>query len=254
MEAARPGWRLDDDQAKALDKLWDLNGHFRRLLRYARAGHDPDWFKQHVTYEARATVLKTYESMIVPGLLQTEAYARAWLVAGQAVKNIDAAVEIRMARQNILNKEEPPLLWVLLDECVLDRPMGGRKVMKEQLTRLLELSELPHLTIRVVPRAAGGHLGLEGPFIITTVTEGDVAYLEACGGGRLSTDKAEVRRFGVRFDRIGALALPMDQGRVVSGFGVVSRQGVGGAADLADQALACPLGHLDTETVQVGDA
>jgi DNA-binding XRE family transcriptional regulator len=213
MEAARPGWRLDDDQAKKLDELWDLNGHFGRLLRYARARHDADWFAQHVAYEKRATVMRIYEALIVPGLLQTEAYARALLTAGQVVKDVDVAVEARMKRQEILAGKDPPLLWALLNQNILDQPVGSPEVMKAQLARLVEASRLPNIVIRVVPRSLGAHVGLDGSFTITTVEEGDVAYMEAVGGGRLSLDRAEIRRYGVRYDRIGADALSRDSSR-----------------------------------------
>jgi hypothetical protein len=213
MEAARAGWRLDDDQAKKLDDLWELNGHFTRLLRYARARHDVDWFAQHVSYETRATVMRIYEALIVPGLLQTEDYARAALTAGQVVKDVEAAVAARMERQKVLAREDPPWLWVLLNQSVLEQPVGGPKVMRVQLARLLEVSRLPHIVIRVVPRSLGAHVGLDGSFKITTVNEGDVAYMEAVGGGRLSMDRAEIRRYGIRYDRIGADALSRDSTR-----------------------------------------
>jgi hypothetical protein len=124
-----------------------------------------------------------------------------------------AALEIRIARQSVLYKPSPPSFRVLVDECALLRPIGGPEIMAGQLSRLLEVAELPHISIRVIPLSAGGHLGLEGPFVITTVAEGEVAYMEACGGGRLSSDKAEVRRYGVRYDQIGDLALPLGASR-----------------------------------------
>jgi DNA-binding XRE family transcriptional regulator len=213
MEAARPGWRLDDDQAAKLDKLWDLNGHFGRLLRYARARHDADWFAQHLTYEKRATEMRTYEALIVPGLLQTEAYARALLVAGQVVPDVDAAVAARLARQEVLDKDTPPLLWVLLNESVLHQPVGGPQAMRAQLAQLLDISERPNIVLRVVPRSLGAHTGLDGSFKITTVEEGDIAYMEAVGGGRMSLDKAEIRRYRIRYDRIGSDALSRDSTR-----------------------------------------
>lgn len=209
LETGRRGYRLDTPKARILDELWDTGGHFERLIRYARAGHDPDWFKQHTEYEARASAMRTYQGLLIPGLLQTEDYARAWLMAGSAAIDVDAALEVRMRRQEVLYRPSPPSLRVLLDQCALLRPMGGPEVMAGQLSKLLEVSKLPHVSIRVIPLSSGGHLGLEGPFVVTTVEEGDVAYIEACGGGRLSLDKAEVRRYGARYDQIGDLALPL---------------------------------------------
>jgi transcriptional regulator with XRE-family HTH domain len=204
--------RLGDVEAKMLDRLWDTGGHFLRLLTFARAGHDPDWFKQHVEYEPKAVVLKIYEALVVPGLLQTEEYAHALLREG-GVDQLDVLVATRMARQKTLSRHKPPLLWVLLDEGVLDRPVGGRQIMRDQLERLLEVSELPDTRLRVVPRSAGAHDGLDGSFKIMTVDTGDVAYLEAPQGGRLVPDFSEVRSFGIRYDRIGAKALPVDSSR-----------------------------------------
>lgn len=213
LEAGRYGYRLDSDQALALDTRWDLNLHFTRLLTYAKAGHDPNWFLQHVRYEVRSFMLRTYEPLLIPGLLQTEAYARTLLVRGQNVPDVEAALETRLDRQKILIKEDPPLLRVILDQGILERPVGGTKVMREQLAALLDASKMPNVVIRVVLKSAGFYVGLEGPFIITTVAEGDVAFMEACGGGRLTTDKAEVRRYSVWYDSIGDVALPVDSSR-----------------------------------------
>jgi hypothetical protein len=102
---------------------------------------------------------------------------------------------------------------VLLSESVLDWPVGGTEVMRSQLARLLELSELPHVTLRVVPRSAGAYEGLDGPFKVITVEEGEIAFVEAPNGGRLVMDAAEVRGLRLRFDRIGAIALPIDSSR-----------------------------------------
>lgn len=213
LEHARPTFKVNDHQAKALDDHWQLNGHFRRLLRYARSAHNPDWFQEYVSYETRASVHRTYELSLVPGLFQTPAYARALLEAGQVVEDVEAALDVRMARQQILDAKPRPLLWVLLAENVLDVPVGGPEVMKAQLARLLELSELPNVTVRIVPRSAGAHPGLDGCFKILTVKEGDIAYVDAPEGGRLILGAVEARGFGVRFDRIGAVALPVASSR-----------------------------------------
>jgi transcriptional regulator with XRE-family HTH domain len=211
LEHARPGFRLNGSQVSAADQHFQLNGHFRRLLQYAKAGHDADWFREHVTYEHRATAIRHFASLVVPGLLQTEQYARGWLAL--ASHDVDGAVRARLERQEILRKPTAPDIWIMLDEAVLRRPMGGASTMAEQLGRLLEVSEMRTVSVRVVPFTAGGHLGLEGSFSLTTVTEGMVAYFEACGGGRLSTDRQEVAGFDVRFHRIGDLALPVDASR-----------------------------------------
>jgi transcriptional regulator with XRE-family HTH domain len=204
--------RLTEVEAKRVDMLWTTGGHFLRLITYAKRGHDLDWGKQHLEYESRSSVLHIFELAVVPGLLQTEDYARAsFTTAGS--RDVEGQVAKRMARQEVLSSPNPPLLWVLLDEGVLDREVGGPQVMKAQLAKLLEMSELQHVSIRVVPRSVGWHFGLEGSFEIMTVRTSDVVYTEACGGGRLVSDPEEVRDYRLRHARIGEWALPVDSSR-----------------------------------------
>lgn len=199
--------RPDVAHVKPLDIAWHTNGHFLRLLTFARLNHDPNWFREHIEYEARARVLKIFEPLVIPGLLQTEDYARVVLTAVPGA-DVEASLQARIARQAVWGGPNPPRAWILLDECVLDRPVGGPEVMRAQLARLLEMSELANVTLRVFPRSLGYHRGLTGAFkIISCDPEGDIAYTEAAEGGRLVLDGAGVRRFSVRFDEIGADAL-----------------------------------------------
>ena len=203
--------RISEQEARILDRHWDTGGHFLRLLTFARSGHDPDWFKQHLEYESKATVLKIYELAVVPGLLQTSDYARAsFTAAGLETAELEEQLASRMGRQEALHKREPPTIWVLLDEGVLDHQVGSTNVIREQLAHLLNVARSHHVTLRIVPRTVGWHFGFEGAFKIMTVSTGDVAYVEACGGGRLVTDPVEARAFTLRYDRIGAWALPVD--------------------------------------------
>jgi transcriptional regulator with XRE-family HTH domain len=204
--------KLDEKQAADLDTTWGTGGHFSTMLWYARLGHDPNWFKQHVDIESQATVIKVYEALVIPGLLQLPAYARE-LIAEGGVSNVDELVEIRMARQAILSREPPPLLWVILTESVLDWPVGGPELMREQLAHLLEASERPNIGIRVIPRSAGVHFGLNGSFKVMTGAAGDIAYTESSGGGRLVPSMTEVQSYVIRYDRIGQKALPEDLSR-----------------------------------------
>jgi hypothetical protein len=212
LEACRPGFRLHDKQAQKLDEHWDLNGHFTRLLRYARAGHDPDWFRTFLEYERRATMLKVYDALLLPGFLQTPEYARALLTAGR-VSDVEGLLEARMKRQNALTRENPPEISVLLYQAALMCHAGGSRVMKDQLAHLIEVADIPHVTLRVVPFTAGAHMGLDGSFMVVSVREGDVAYAEANGGGRLVLSVDEVREYAIRFDRIGAEALSRSASR-----------------------------------------
>jgi hypothetical protein len=204
--------QIDEKQAAKLDTLWNTYGHFARLLAFARRAHDPDWIKQHAELEARATDIKTFEALLIPGLLQTPEYARAVFTNGGA-EDVGELLEARMRRQETLSRPKPPFLWVLLDEGVIDRPVGEAGLMRNQLARLLEESERPNVSVRIVPRSCGLHAGLDGSFKILYHELGDVAYSEAQLGGRLVVSGTEVRGLAVRYDRIGAQALPEGHSR-----------------------------------------
>ncbi|MGH3388750.1 MAG: helix-turn-helix domain-containing protein, partial [Actinomadura sp.] len=211
IEHARDGWNMNEDHAKRLDAFLRLNDHFQRLVRYARTAHDPDWFAEYTMHEAKALMIRFYRLSLIPGLFQTPEYARAIITAARLVDDIDAAVDSRMRRQEVLARKNPPLVWVLLDEGLLRRPLGGAQVMRDQLARLRDAAELPQVTIRVVPESTGFYLGLDGAFNSLSMDRGgDMAFVEAPGGGRLIQDPTEIREFGVRWDRIGASALPWD--------------------------------------------
>jgi hypothetical protein len=162
--------------------------------------------------ESESSVIKVYEAQVVPGLLQLPEYARA-LIAESGVSNVEELVDERMSRQAILTREPPPVLLVLLTENVIDWPVGGPGLMRKQLAYLLEASERPNIGIRIVPRSAGAHFGMNGSFKIMTGASGDVAFTEATGGGRLVPSASEVRDYVLRYDRIGQKALPEDQSR-----------------------------------------
>lgn len=204
--------KIDEQQAIALDTALNTGGHFLRLLTYAKQGHDPNWFKEHVSYETRARVMKIFELALMPGLLQTPGYARACFEAA-GVEDPERHAEERVSRQSALDRSPRPLLWVLLAQNAVDCPVGGTDVMRAQLAHLLDLGELANVSVRVVPRAAGAHVGLDGAFKVMTVEEGDVAYTEAHGGGRLVLSAQEVRSFSVRYDRIGVKALHEEASR-----------------------------------------
>jgi transcriptional regulator with XRE-family HTH domain len=205
--------KITEKQAMVLDKTWNTGGHFLRLLTYAKLGHDPDWFKTHVQYEGRARSIKLFEALLIPGLLQTPEYARALITASRE-PDMEEHVQARMARQEILSSPTPPRLWVLLDQFVLERPVGGPEIMKGQLARLLEVWELPHITIRVVPKSVA-HIGLDGSFKIIAVAEGNVGYMEAQIGGRTALDGQAVQTLEIRYDQIGAESLSRESSRTL---------------------------------------
>lgn len=211
LEAARPRHRLQEHHARRLDERWGLNGHFMRLLRYARRGHDPNWFREHLHLEAAAQELRIFEPMLVPGLFQTEAYARSLFASSGAQGDVlESGVQMRMSRQSILSAQDAPWVLAMIDEQVLRRPVGGRTVMRQQLTKLLDLSKLPNVTMQVIPVSTGWYPGVEGAFKIMRVDETEYVYTDAVGGGRLAGGKADVRPYSVRFDLIRARAWPVD--------------------------------------------
>jgi transcriptional regulator with XRE-family HTH domain len=210
-EAARG--RPSDRHLKLLDEAWNTGGHFQRLHRYATKGHDPDWFRQYVQYEAIADVIKVFHGKTVPLLAQTEAYAQALLRAAGRIEEIDSESNARMKRQQILDRPKPPRLWILMDQEVLECAVGGPAVMYKQCEHLLVLAEKPHVSVRVVPRSAGWHPGHDGPFQVLKLQGREIAYAGAQIGGRLIEAGDEADILAVRFEEIGASAESKDASR-----------------------------------------
>jgi len=149
----------------------------------------PDWFETYVGLEQATSLIRTYELQFVPGLFQTEDYARAVTVLGHrsaVTTEIERRVGLRLQRQQILTRtESPPRIWAIIDESALRRPLGGRDVMRAQLKHMLELIELPQVTIQVMPFDRGGHSAAGGSFSILRFAEHelpDIVYIEQLTG------------------------------------------------------------------------
>jgi transcriptional regulator with XRE-family HTH domain len=144
----------------------------------------PAWFEVYIGLEEAAARIRSYEVQFVPGLLQIEDYARAVTLLGHPDApghEVERRVGLRMRRQSLLTSEDPPLFWAVVDEAALRRPLGGSAVMRRQLRWLLEIVELPNVTLQVVPFELGGHAAAGGPFSILRFAEPDlpdVVYLE----------------------------------------------------------------------------
>jgi transcriptional regulator with XRE-family HTH domain len=194
-DANRPGW-------------WH---RFRDVL--------PDWFSAFVSLEGAAELIRAYEPHYVPGLLQTHDYAQAVLRAGRPgapKEEIKRAVALRMERQALLEREHPPMLWVVMDETVLRRPIGGPEVMRDQIARLIEAMGRPHVRLQVVPFESGPHPAMYGPFHIFRFPLRelpDVAYVESLVGAGYMEDRDDVSTFREALDRMSAQALTTDQTR-----------------------------------------
>ncbi|SNT61575.1 hypothetical protein SAMN05443665_106432 [Actinomadura meyerae] len=169
--------------------------------------------KQYLQYERGATNIEVYHGKTVPALLQTEAYMRALVADSDPKVDIATETEARLKRQEILAKDEPPYLWVLLDQEVLECHVGSPEVMAEQLAYLIEVGRLPRTAVRIVPRSAGRHPGHDGAIQILRVGSREVAYVGAQLGGRLIEGGDEIAALSIRFAQIGAVALSKDDSR-----------------------------------------
>ncbi|MER0449331.1 helix-turn-helix transcriptional regulator [Streptomyces sp. Edi4] len=177
--------------------------------------HDilPDWFSMYVSLEGAASLIRSYEPHFVPGLLQTEEYARAVMRTGAlgatSEADIDRHVALRMERQSLLTRDDAPRLWVILDETVLRRPVGSPQVMRDQIDRLLEASTLPNVTVQVAEFASGHHPGTYGPFVLFrfAVPElPDMVYSEYLTGAVYLDARPEVATHLEVMDRMAAQA------------------------------------------------
>ncbi|WP_214110633.1 helix-turn-helix domain-containing protein [Acrocarpospora catenulata] len=171
----------------------------------------------YVGLEAEAASVRNYEPVMLPGLLETEDYARA--VIGAALvedpKEIERRITVRLERQRRLS--DPAFeLWVVLDEAALRRPVGGPHVMAEQLRRLQELALQPNVTIQVLPFDAGAYLGMGNPLAILAFPDpedGDIVFLESAGGELYLEEADQVRRYAQVFDHLRAAALSPEKSR-----------------------------------------
>ncbi len=174
----------------------------------------PEWFSAFVALEGEAHVIRAYEPHYVPGLLQTEDYARAVLRAGNphaAQDAVERGVALRRERQALLEREEPPLLWPVVDETVLRRPIGSPAVMRAQIDRLIEVCALPHVRLQVMPFAAGPHPAMYGPFHIFRfpIKElPDMVCAESLVGAVYFDERDDVSTFLEALDRMSAQATP----------------------------------------------
>ena len=177
----------------------------------------PSWFRTYVDLEAAAALIRTYEGQFVPGLLQTDDYMRAVVRGAHLEDNseeVGRRVRLRMARQTLLTREQPPRLWAVVDEAALRRPVGGRKVMRGQLERLLEASKLPNVTLQVLPFAAGAHAAMVGSFSILRFGDQelpDVVYLEHLTSASYLSKTDEVDRYLHVMESICVRAAPPEQ-------------------------------------------
>jgi transcriptional regulator with XRE-family HTH domain len=218
------------DLAKALDKLFATPGFseetpdspgtpgtFGRLAAKLRNLPFPASFRSFAPYEAEAVALYAFEHSLIPGLLQTEAYARAVLSTrpNTPEDETDSLVAGRLARQAVLWRDDPPapILWALVDEGVLYRPVASPEVMHAQLLYLAEVSQRPNVSVQIVPYSAGGHTGLLGACTVADLEGRSIVNLEDIADGRVTDDAATVSQVTLRFNSLRSDALPKGASR-----------------------------------------
>jgi len=181
----------------------------------------PDWFHVFVGLEEAAQLIRVYEVQFVPGLLQTEEYARAVIVQGAPgldPDEVERRVALRMGRQKLLTRENPPRYWVVMDEAALRRPMGGRDVHVGQIERLIDLVGEPNITIQVMPFRYGGHAAEGGAFTIMRFPETDlpdVVYMEYLTGAHYIDKPEEVERYAAVMERLSVAGTSPDRTREI---------------------------------------
>ncbi|MET9293200.1 helix-turn-helix transcriptional regulator [Streptomyces sp. NPDC003077] len=192
----------------------------RRVWWYGYRHLLPPEYRDFITLETQACVARTLETTLVPGLLQTPDYARE--VTGAALpglprEQVDALVEVRVARQEVLRGERPLRLRAVLDEAVLRRQVGTRAVMSAQLRHMLELSRLPHVDIQVLPFSAGVHIGTTGPFVIFSfplIADLDVVVLDHLTSSLYLERQEDLRAYSEAFDTLRGRALSYEESSV----------------------------------------
>jgi len=224
LETGRVGFKSRD--VEDLLSLYGVTDQRQRseVLALARQSSAPDWwakdsdilpawFETYLGLESAAVSIRSFEVQFVPGLLQTEDYARAvtWLGHSSAPDvEIDRRVALRVKRQEVLTRTGPPRVWAVMDEAVLRRPYGGAAVMRAQLRRLAEAAELPQVTLQVIPFAHGGHAGASGAFSILRFQEQDlpdVVYIEQLTSALYLDQRPDVEHYLQVVDQLSGQAL-----------------------------------------------
>ncbi|WP_406860641.1 helix-turn-helix transcriptional regulator [Streptomyces sp. HUAS MG47] len=194
--------------SERVDAALLTGGLFSRLVGLVLRSQLPTWFQAYAEMEAKAGYISTYQSQVVYGLLQTEAYARAVLGVDQPEDRIDKMVAARMERQRVLERDHPPVLCVVLDEAVLRLEIGGREVMRDQLARLLGLLESRWIQVQVLPFSVGEHAGLMGSFTLLRFDDDpDLFYSESYDSGHMTANPQVIRERSVGYARLQATAL-----------------------------------------------
>jgi hypothetical protein len=209
-------------------ELYGVTGPERDgLIQLTREARQPGWwhsfrdvlpnpYEVYIGLEAGAASIRNFEPIVVPGLLQTPDYARETFRNGPIEldpEEVERLLEVRLARQQILTRDDRPRLWAVIDEAVIHRAVGGSEVMRGQLRHLADATRQGKTTVQVVPYRAGAHAGTTGPFVIldyAEATDPAVVYVETLAGDIYLEERSDVDRYTLAFDRLVAAALHPD--------------------------------------------
>ncbi|MFB7264296.1 helix-turn-helix transcriptional regulator [Streptomyces nojiriensis] len=198
------------DFSERVDAALGTDGHFSRLVGLVLRSVLPTWFQPFAAMEAQASYISTYQAQLVYGLLQTPDYARAVLASGLP-DGLDDMLAARLDRQRILDRGHPPMVWVVLDEAALYRPIGGLDVMRNQLAHLLSFRGKRWVRIQVLPFAAGEHAGLIGSFTAMRFDDDpDMVYSEDLISGHMTANPDTVKEAALRYAHVQAAALSVE--------------------------------------------
>jgi transcriptional regulator with XRE-family HTH domain len=224
METGQVGFKTRDiTDLLALYGVTDEQVH-SRFLQLARQASQPDWwakygdilpdwFENYLGLESASSTIRTFEIQFVHGLFQTEDYARAVTRLGHQAApaaEIESRVGLRVKRQDLLTRANPPRIWSVMDEAVLRRPVGGPAVMRAQLRHLIEAATMPQVTVQVVPFARGGHAGASGSFTVLRFQEQDLpdlVYIEQLTGAVYLEQRSDVEHYLEVMDQLSGEAL-----------------------------------------------
>lgn len=197
------------DFSERADAALGTGGALSRLVELVMRSQLPGWFRQVAELEARAAEICTFHTHLIHGLLQTKAYARAVLGALDQT-DLDDRTAVRLARQRIFEKEEPPVFWAVISEAVLYQEIGGSEVMRGQLAHLLAFEDNPRINIQILPFTAGVHAGLQGSFdLFRFASDPTIVYTEGYGSGHPTANPDTIKDCSLRYDHLRAAALSL---------------------------------------------
>lgn len=195
--------------SERVDAALGTGGTLSRLVALVMRSQLPAWFQQVAELQGRATEIYSFEPYMVPGLLQTKAYARTVLGALD-LTDLDDRTAVRLARQRIFERERPPIFWVVLGEAALCQGIGGHEVMQEQLAHLLSFEGNPRINVQILPFSAGAHAGLQGSFdVYRFASDPTIVYTESYGSGHPTANPDTVNDCSLRYDHLQAAALSL---------------------------------------------